>query len=451
MKSISNIIGAVALLLTSTAAFAAVPENIYPIGSATEAVWNTGAVVAMQREGNVFTWEGTLKGGTAEDDGQLKFITDHKYECPTFHSTETYYNVPETGINDAKMLYYEGGADNKWKIQTTGYYKITLTVAEDPNAENGGTISIVPAQEPIVPANVYLIGSATAAGQEGWDTAQAVSMTKDGNVFTWTGPLAGGNGNELKFLTARNFEDKNFYAPENGVKVTAAGIQNQTVNNGPNDNKWVIEQTGIYTIKLTVNENGTTDNAGTIDITYVEYPQVYMLGLAADQFNSVDALQMTASENGEYKWNGTLDYAKTDGDSGHANKQFKFCMPRGEWNQVLYLIPSTATGAGVTPITEGTYDLKYSYEFGGKDNKVADAFFGVNEGTNGSYTITVNPQTLKMTLAKNNNTGIEGVSEETAVEEIFTLDGRRLQSLDNAAAGIYVVRAGKNVKKVAVK
>ncbi len=441
MKSIKNIF-VTAAFMSAASAMATVPENAYLIGSATPAQWNTEVAVPMHKDGNTFLFEGNLIAG------ELKILTENNFECPTFKPLTNGVAVTTEGLQNETVAYQSGDPDNKWNISTPGKYRITLNVAEDPTAENGGTISFEYMGETNLPDHVYLIGGATFSG---WDTGSAIEMKRDGNVFTYDGILIGSdNGEELKFLTGNCFEFRNYYAPSANYPIGEEAIKDQTVNYGPDDLKWSVKKTGYYHLTLSIKADGTESDAGTFSAEYVENPQTYMLGLAAGEFDSNTALAMEAGQDGSYSWNGELNYAASDGNPDHANKQFKFCFPTGDWNRVIFLIPASATEAGVTQIGEGTYDLKWSYEFGGQT--VMDSFFGLNDGEKGKYQITVNPSTLKMTLKKNPDTGVSEIdsAEGDVVEEIYDLNGRKL-SREGVASGIYIVRKSGVTRKVIIK
>lgn len=80
------------------------------------------------------------------------------------------------------------------------------------------------------------------------------------------------------------------------------------------------------------------------------------------------------------------------------NKQFKFILEKGDWDKVRYLVPtSTDNGTSVKVITPGEYDMLMCSEMTGD---LRDHFWGIPEGTDGTYRITVNAKTLKLTLEK---------------------------------------------------
>lgn len=80
------------------------------------------------------------------------------------------------------------------------------------------------------------------------------------------------------------------------------------------------------------------------------------------------------------------------------NKQFKFCLEKGDWDKVRYLVPtSTDDGTSVKVITSGEYDMLMCSEMTGD---LRDHFWGIPEGSDGTYRITVNAKTLKLKLEK---------------------------------------------------
>ena len=82
------------------------------------------------------------------------------------------------------------------------------------------------------------------------------------------------------------------------------------------------------------------------------------------------------------------------------NKQFKFILEKGDWDKVRYLVPtSTDDGTAVKVITPGEYDMLMCSEMTGD---LRDHFWGIPEGTDGKYKLTVNTQTLKLKVEKVN-------------------------------------------------
>ena len=112
-----------------------------------------------------------------------------------------------------------------------------------------------------------------------------------------------------------------------------------------------------------------------------------------------------------------------------------------------YVLPAGKTiyvgiyGYGVTDYLEAA-DGIYSYYYGSEE---ADDFYLklVNGGTESTVTITLVP------------TGIEAVADKDALkaDAVFDLSGRLLQrgGMQGLPAGIYVVKSGKQTRKVVIK
>lgn len=82
------------------------------------------------------------------------------------------------------------------------------------------------------------------------------------------------------------------------------------------------------------------------------------------------------------------------------NKQFKFCLEKGDWDKVNYLVPESVDHNGnVKIVTPGEYPMFKCSEMEGN---LRDHFWGIPEGTDGKYKLTVNTQTLKLKVEKVN-------------------------------------------------
>ena len=180
--------------------------------------------------------------------------------------------------------------------------------------------------------------------------------------------------------------------------------------------------------------------------------ELYMLGLAAESFDSNNPLKMNSLGNGKFSWTGNLDYSTDDGNADHANKQFKFVTSTGEWYEVHYLIPTDADANGFTKEVESgeSYTMKMTTFINGGNG--VDAFFGLKPNDKGKYTITADVPNMSFAITKDSSVGVFEIeaSGADAVEEIYDLSGRRV-SRESVAPGVYIIRKGMNVKKVVIK
>ena len=98
---------------------------------------------------------------------------------------------------------------------------------------------------------VYMVGDATPAG---WDINGPTPMTKNGDIFTYEGPLSVG---EMKFPVEFRW-DCPTYMPETAGQEIAAGTTHKVVlaQTGEPDSKFKVTKAGNY--KLTLDTKAMT-------------------------------------------------------------------------------------------------------------------------------------------------------------------------------------------------
>ena len=125
------------------------------------------------------------------------------------------------------------------------------------------------------------------------------------------------------------------------------------------------------------------------------YEQIYILGYGADNnFDSNLAVPMEKTSNPNiFTYQLELRYY---GD----NKQFKFCTAQGDWDKIYYIIPSSGVVSGKS----------YAYATFGEDTPnnarlcseltgdLEDHFWGIHEGEDGIYDITINVKDMTVTV-----------------------------------------------------
>lgn len=444
MKSIFKGIAVATLMLGSTVAAQAQITGItdlYMVGNATPAGWSLADAVKMdQAEAGVFTYTGVLTPGefkcpTIAEDG----LWQQPYIMPLDNQTK----IGKDGVENPDIYYNPtGDIDDKWVVTDMGNYTITINL-------NTETISAV--YHNGVDA-IYMLGSATGA----WDSNSGTPVLANAEgKYVWEGEMAYSSENKLfKFcLEAGNWNEVTFLVPEtvdynDNVKLIEAGNsykmqESRELPEGGGLLDWFFGLTegnmGKY--RITVDKDALTVSveeleAYTFDPATVS--ELYMNGIATGTWDSNAPTAMESLGNGRFSWTGTLDYAAADDDPGHANKQFKFLTDTGDWNKVWYLIPSTANADGdIEEITTGTYDLKPCTWLYGQSG--IDGFFGVTEGTNGKYTVTVDVPAMKVTLTDGEGSGVENVAvDANASVEYYDLRGIRVAQPAN---GIYVERS----------
>ncbi len=92
---------------------------------------------------------------------------------------------------------------------------------------------------------VYMVGDATPAG---WDINSPTAMVKNGDIFTYEGPLAIG---EMKFPVEFRWDGPTYMAEEAGTDITAGGEFTTVLSpNGDPDNKFKVTAAGNYKLTL---------------------------------------------------------------------------------------------------------------------------------------------------------------------------------------------------------
>ena len=92
---------------------------------------------------------------------------------------------------------------------------------------------------------VYMVGDATPAG---WDINSPTAMVKNGDIFTYEGPLTPG---EMKFPVEFRWDGPTYMAEEAGTDITAGGEFTTVLSpNGDPDNKFKVTAAGNYKLTL---------------------------------------------------------------------------------------------------------------------------------------------------------------------------------------------------------
>lgn len=455
MKVIKNILVGLALATVAVANAYEMPTHLYLVGGGTPAGWNSGSPIPMvEEEGNRFSWEGNLY---AYGDREMKFLGQKGWDPVAIYAQANGTEITTDAEQSFTVVY--GGNDNKWKVGQNGYYRLTLTLDPTKPESEAGTLTVNYLGES--KPEIYMLGK----GVDRWgDSSEGIAVYGEDGVYTWTGDIFYyGDDKQLKFaLTKGKWNEVTYLVPTevnlNGnVQQVTPGTysyqESREDNGGLKDWFWGIDagQSGLY--KVTVNTNDKTVTLELLKLYSFERnntTELYMLGLAANSFDSNKPVRMTSLGNGKFQWKGSLDYATSDGDNNHANKQFKFINREGDWDQTCYLVPAAADKDGyIQQLAPGDYDMKKSTWMDGETG--VDAFFGLPENTKGDYIITADVPNMKLKLEKDTNTGIEGIEAEVnGIEEMYDLNGMKV-SLQNARAGVYIVRKGGVAKKIVIR
>ncbi len=473
----SHTLAAAALIASAfTATAQELPENLYLIGDATAAGWNCNAPVKMQK---VNDYEFTYTGELTKGEFKLPWVVGgDMWGSNTFMPMEAGTKVTKAGLkNNESYLTHNGQPDQKWVVEDAGVYTLTFRIDRDDT--NFGALDATYVSE--LPKSIFMLGAAT----DSWDSNSATPVYEKDGKYVWTGDLNYYDEDKLvKFCMTRGAWDQvTFMVPDevnlngNVLQIEAGKTYTyqesaETEPGALKDWFWGIRegQSGEY--EITVDTDAKTVSFKLLKSYAFDKDNVtelYMLGLVAESFDSNHPLPMTSLGNGKFRWSGEIYYATTDGDEQHANKQFKFVTPKGDWNKVYYLVPTGAEADGfIQEVEPGSYPVKMTTWTDGKSG--VDAFFGVKEGTKGEFTITVDVPNLTFTLTSGKS-GIEavktadfsamiscdiltvnGVEGEVA---LYDVAGRKVlgtiagtTDVSGLAAGIYVVSTAKGSVKI---
>lgn len=231
--------------------------ELYALG-ASVGKWDSMDPQPMTNVGkNLFTIEVDLV--KSNENKLIKFCTTKGLDY-----TQTDYLVPATVETDMPYCYLKEGEN---KIQHTsekadgagnlkdwffgleagnsGHYRLTVNPYDlTVKAEK---LSSLPDKAEAVweEGMVYMVGDATPAG---WDINSPTAMVKNGDIFTYEGPLAVG---ELKFPVEFRWDGPTYVGEEAGIDITAGGeFKVQLVPDGQPDNKFRISTPGTYKLIL---------------------------------------------------------------------------------------------------------------------------------------------------------------------------------------------------------
>lgn len=458
------------LLMTSaiaaTAQTTTPPENLYLIGSATTAQWNANEPIAMEK---VNAYEFTYTGPLTIGEFKMPWVKGD----PAMWGNNTYMasgdaSLKSAGINTYDCMFTTNGQpDQKWKVFLPGTYKLTLKINPDDI-----TSAKLTAECLSLPDKIYAFGAAP----DQWNSYGGVEVpSKENGIYICSFNMNYSNENkQIKFFMPRgewnavsyivptevdHYSGNGKLGDDGSVKLIEPGksypFQVSFVGNGPLDWFWGIQEnrSGKYEVIVNIKDKTVTFN---LLKSYVfdkdNVTELYMLGLAAESFDSNNPLKMNSLGNGKFSWTGNLDYSTDDGIADHANKQFKFVTSTGEWNEVHYLVPTDADANGFTKEVESgeSYTMKMTTFINGGNG--VDAFFGLKPNDKGKYTITADVPNMSFAITKDSSVGVFEIeaSGADAVEEIYDLSGRRV-SRESVAPGVYIIRKGMNVKKVVIK
>lgn len=232
--------------------------ELYALGASVNK-WDSNDPEPMTNVGkNLFSIEVDLI--KSNENKLIKFCTTKGKDW-----NQTDYLVPATVEADKPYCFLKEGDGNKLQHSSeaadgegnlkdwffgleagkSGHYRITVNPYElTVKAEK---LSSLPDKaEAVWKENwVYMVGDATPAG---WDINSPTEMAKDGDIFTYEGPLTAG---EMKFPVEFRWDGPTYMAEEAGTDITAGGEFTTVLSpNGDPDNKFKVTDAGNYKLTL---------------------------------------------------------------------------------------------------------------------------------------------------------------------------------------------------------
>ncbi len=274
-------------------------STLYMVGDATPNGWSIDAptpLSATEEDRLVFTWEGPLNVG------EMKLsLTTGSWDIPFIRPINDGEQINKSGLDEVKIKMHAGDPDDKWKVTEAGIYNLRFDLRNLKMSATYVREQDAPVIEPIVADAVYLVGDFND-----WNIDSPTEMEKKSDfIFVYEGPLTSG---ELKACLTTGSWDASFIRPEaNGCKIDRNGVENDKfVYSVSPDNKWKVEEPGIYRISLDL-QNWTIAAEYTGD--FKPAAKLYMIGEATDGGWSWDAatvIEASADNEDLFIWEGEL-------------------------------------------------------------------------------------------------------------------------------------------------
>lgn len=274
---------------------------LYMVGDATPNGWSIDAPTpldASDEDPLIFTWEGSLNAG------EMKLcLTTGSWDSPFIRPEVAGEEIGKAEISDKKFTMHAGDPDDKWKVTEAGIYSLRFDLRNWTMSSTYLREPDAPVIEPIEADALYIVGDATP---NGWNIDDPTALEKKSSyLYVYEGILTTG---EMKACISTGSWDVQFIRPQSdGCKINMDGVEDNSFvfTTGP-DNKWKVEQAGIYRLSFDL-------STWTVTCEYVgEYepaPILYMIGEATDGGWSLDnatEIEATADNHAIFIWEGEL-------------------------------------------------------------------------------------------------------------------------------------------------
>lgn len=354
--------------------------SLFMLGSSTQGGWTISRSTLVPRKEDSldeFEWTGKLKAG------EIKFLCQSidnmwwpGYVCDP--SADPNVNVSMAAPEyTGKLAFHEndpgGENDIKFLISTPGKYTIYLNTA---------TLEIKCTLLEMGDPQLFLIGPATDAD---WslDAIGAYEMDYADKTFTWEGEL---NAGELRFVCQQSSFWPGYVKDalnENKVKYYT------DVPPDGEDLKFNIPAAGTYRIILNIEtlDISIEPTGGTVIPEDPDYSQVWVIGSATEydwSWDNMGRMEQDPTDSNHFTWTGKLKEGEIKFPLDNTKAFLGMCVVAKEQDN--------------TPIGE---NLDFAIEEIVKNNvNGADRKWAVNADAAGTYTITIDFKTNKISFVK---------------------------------------------------
>ncbi len=430
MKKALFIVSLLSLCLTGKAA-----EGFKLVGGATVMGWpanpapaEAGYVLSDKGDGT-FVYEGMLypANGEAGHDGEFKFMVIENGVVGGWDASQL-HPVQPTAVGTEKSdvaANYDGTDDRKWTVTTTGWYRVTINGA---NTEN-----ITVTTEFLAPFRI--VGGAYKGWSTGSDNTLSLSYSADGTSALYSAQVVlTHNDGEVDASAFKLLTDEWSWMPcvcanEPYAAFGAfAPFEGQAVlrtSESEPDNKWLIANTGLYEVKLKIDDNAayTLSAQYVPSLTVISGDNKVVCSRNVDDNSVVFSAEFDATNDGYALLLGNAD------ENGNG------------W----YLIADNAAPEAV--ISENGAEPALKAEFCNIEQARLQA-------AEGSYTLSAdlsdwNAPSVRVE-GNGSTTGLNDIAADNEVPaEFYTLTGVRVEP--PLSPGVYIVRRASTVKKMVIR
>lgn len=440
-----------AFLMSINVIAADYPANMYVMGDATPAGWNSDDVIRME---NVS--EGVFEYTAEFKEGRFRFVTTFDFAPgygPKAAATMVSDNANETylemtvGNHELEYRKEYTDPDKSFKVTSAGRYKCRIDLTGETPIVTISDGTGLEDQFTQMPAAVYATGDATTAG---WVIENAIEVAETSyNSGIYKSMLKLAPGKELKFMQTRKWNNHMYVSTAASTPINAEGeYEVKYTTSGDEDWKWIFNLEEKY-YNVTVDLNTMKLSIALPEIVKPE--KLYLIGPAIGGENDWgfhdDQIFVKTENDGVYTWTGDLKQG-----------ELKFFTDKDYF--------ATAYGA--------TTD-QAAFKEGEQDVMVLginiDYKFNVSAEQTGNYTLTLDLNNMKLNAVKNGDSGTAtNISPEQEISwnitddhivcvdanqiEVLAISGTRIAScqggqldISNLHAGMYIAILHKNGQK----